>query len=194
MISRNDNPRLLSAAILIKRIGRGNGELRRDDWKLPPLLIESGAIKGKIMSSPASPGAQTSSRHDFALFLLRIASAAAFLYHGSAILFGAFAGPGPQNFAAYLHVPVIVGYLVGLAQVAGGLAILTGVLFRVGAACVIIVMIGAIFLVHISHGFDVGKNGFEYAFAQLVIAFSLLLTGPGGYSLAGILPPPLRKL
>jgi hypothetical protein len=46
MISWNDNPRLLSAAILIKRIGRGNGELRRDDWKLSPHLIESGAIKG----------------------------------------------------------------------------------------------------------------------------------------------------
>lgn len=146
------------------------------------------------MSSPASPGSQTSSRPDVALLLLRIASAAAFLYHGNAILFGAFGGPGPQNFAAFLHVPVIIGYLVGLAQVAGGLAILTGVLFRVGAACVIIVMIGAIFLVHISHGFDVGKNGFEYAFAQLVIAFSLLLTGPGRYSLAGMLPPPLRKL
>jgi putative oxidoreductase len=194
MISGDVSPRLQSAAILIKRIGRGNGELRRDDWKLPPLLIKSGAIKGEIMSSPASPASQTSSRHDVALFLLRIASAAAFLYHGSAILFGAFGGPGPQNFAAYLRVPVIVGYLVGLAQVAGGLAILTGVLFRVGAACVIIVMIGAIFLVHISHGFDVGKNGFEYAFAQLVIAFSLLLTGPGSYSLAGMLPPPLRKL
>jgi len=97
------------------------------------------------MSSPASPGSQTSSRLDVALLLLRIASAAAFLYHGSAILFGAFGGPGPQNFAAFLHVPVIIGYLVGLAQVAGGLAILTGVLFRVGAACVIIVMIGAIF-------------------------------------------------
>lgn len=146
------------------------------------------------MSSPASPASQTSSRLDVALFLLRFASAAAFLYHGSAILFGAFGGRGPQNFAAYLHVPVIVGYLVGLAQVAGGLAILTGVLFRVGAACVIIVMLGAIFLVHISHGFDVGKNGFEYAFAQLVIAFSLLLTGPGSYSLSGMLPPPLRKL
>lgn len=146
------------------------------------------------MSSPASPGSQMSSRLDFALLLLRIASAAAFLYHGSAILFGAFGGPGPQNFAAFLHVPVIVGYLVGLAQVAGGFSILTGVLFRVGAACVIIVMIGAISLIHISHGFDVGKNGFEYAFAQLVIAFSLLLTGPGSYSLSGMLPPPLRKL
>jgi len=50
------------------------------------------------------------------------------------------------------------------------------------------------FLVHISHGFDVGKGGFECAFAQLLIAFSVLLTGSGAYSLAGILPPPLPKL
>jgi len=146
------------------------------------------------MSSSGSPISQSSARLDVALLLLRIVCAAAFLYHGSAILFGAFGGPGPQNFSAFLHVPVIIGYLVGLAQVAGGLAILTGVLFRIGAACIIIVMIGAIFLVHISHGFDVGKGGFEYALTQLVIAFSLFLTGPGGYSLAGILPPPLRKL
>ena len=146
------------------------------------------------MGSSGSPISQSSSRLDVALLLLRIVCTAAFLYHGSAILFGAFGGPGPHNFSVFLHVPVIIGYLVGLAQVAGGLAILTGVLFRIGAACIIIVMIGAIFLVHISHGFDVGKGGFEYALTQLVIALSLFLTGPGAYSLAGILPSPLRKL
>jgi hypothetical protein len=51
-----------------------------------------------------------------ALLILRIASALAFLYHGSAILFGAFGGPGPQKFAAFLHLPVVIGYLVGLGQ------------------------------------------------------------------------------
>jgi hypothetical protein len=43
--------------------------------------------------------------------------------------------------------------------------------FRVGAAGIINLVIGGIFLVHISHGFDVGKSGFECAFAQLLIAF-----------------------
>src|ERR1700737_4641483 len=76
-----------------------------------------------------------------ALLILRIGSALAFLYHGSAILFGAFGGPGPQKFAAFLHLPVVVGYLVGLAQFSGGLAILSGVLIRLGAACVIVVML-----------------------------------------------------
>src|SRR5205085_12411953 len=52
--------------------------------------------------------------HHFALLLLRIASAMVFLYHGSAILFGAFGGPGPEKFAAFMHAPAAVGYLVGL--------------------------------------------------------------------------------
>src|SRR5438270_8976813 len=126
-----------------------------------------------------------------ALLLLRIASALAFLYHGSAILFGAFGGPGPQKFAAFLHQPVVVGYLVGLAQFGGGLAILSGVLIRLGAACIIVVMLGAIFLVHLPHGFDVGKGGVEYALMQLLIAIALFITGGGTYSLASRLPKPL---
>ena len=129
-----------------------------------------------------------------ALLILRIGSALAFLYHGSGILFGAFGGPGPQKFSALMHMPVLVGYLVGLAQVGSGLAILSGVLIRLGAACIILVMLGAIFLVHLPHGFDVGKGGAEYALMQLLIAIALLITGAGAYSLTPRLPKPLRRL
>jgi putative oxidoreductase len=131
---------------------------------------------------------------NLALFLIRIASALAFLYHGSAILFGAFGGPGPLRFAAYMHAPAAVGYLVGLAQFAGGLAMLAGIFVRVGAACLIIVMLGAIFLVHLPHGFDIGKGGVEYALTQLLIALALLITGPGSYSLAAHFQGGLQKL
>src|SRR6516162_9215435 len=127
-----------------------------------------------------------------ALLILRIASALAFLYHGSGILFGAFGGPGPQKFSALVHMPVVVGYLVGLAQVSSGLAILSGVLIRLGAACIIVVMLGAILLVHLPQGFDVGKGGAEYAFMQLLIAIALFITGGGAYSLASRLTKPLR--
>jgi putative oxidoreductase len=144
---------------------------------------------------PATASTASGPGHvDLALLLLRLAAAIAFLYHGSAILFGAFGGPGPQGFAAFMHMPVAVGYLVGLAQVAGGLAILTGLLIRVGAVGVAIVMVGAIFLVHISHGVDINKGGYEYALTQLLIAIALLLTGAGKYSLNSVLPASLRKL
>ncbi len=143
------------------------------------------------MPEPPPSTTPTAAQMNLAL-LLRIATALAVLYHGSAILFGAFGGPRPHGFAAYMHAPDIVGYLVGLAQVAGGIAILTGILIRVGAVCVIIIMLGAIFLVHIQHGFNISAGGAEYAITQLLVATTLLITG--AYSLAGVMPHALRKL
>jgi putative oxidoreductase len=131
---------------------------------------------------------------NFELLIIRLACALPFIYHGSAILFGLFGGPGPVGFAAFMKAPVAVGYLVGLAQFAGGLAILLGVLLRVGAVCVIIIMLGAIFLVHLPHGFDINHGGIEFALTQLLISFGLLLAGPGKFSLASVLPAPLQKL
>lgn len=131
---------------------------------------------------------------DLELLIMRVACALPFLYHGSAILFGAFGGPGPHNFAAFMKAPDIIGYLVGLAQFAGGLAILLGALLRVGAVCVIIVMLGAVFMVHLPHGYNIANQGMEYALTELLLAIGLLLAGPGKYSLASVLPRPLQKL
>lgn len=128
------------------------------------------------------------------LLIMRVACSLPFIYHGAAILFGAFGGPGPHNFAAFMHAPDIIGYLVGLAQFAGGIAILLGALLRVGALCVIIVMLGAVFMVHLPHGYDVAKGGTEYALTELLLSIGLLFAGPGKFSLAAILPAPLRKL
>ena len=83
------------------------------------------------MSSPATAPLPPS-RIDCALLILRIDSALVFLYHGSAILFGAFGGPGPQRFAGFLHAPVLIGYLIGLAQFLGALAMLPVFLYGWG--------------------------------------------------------------
>lgn len=146
------------------------------------------------MSTSTPFGGDVTRELNLELLIMRLACSLPFLYHGCAILFGAFGGPGPQNFAAFMKMPVIVGYLVGLAQVAGGVAILIGALLRVGALCVIIVMLGAIFLVHLPNGYDIGHGGLEYALTQMLLALGLLLAGPGKFSLASILPAPLRKL
>ena len=146
------------------------------------------------MSTANSLGRELSRELDLELLIMRLACSLPFLYHGSAILFGAFGGPGPKGFAAFMKMPVIIGYLVGLAQFAGGIAILIGALLRVGAVSVIIVMLGAIFLVHLPHGYDIGRGGLEYALTEMLLALGLLLAGPGKYSLASVLPAPLRKL
>ena len=160
---------------------------------LPELGEEMLMSSASSSSTGSNRGTDTVSVNA-ALLLLRIASAAAFLYHGSAILFGAFGGPGPRQFSAFMHMPPIVGYLVGLAQFCGGLAVLTGIFIRIGTACILVIMLGAVFLVHLPHGFDISKGGFEYALAQLLIALALLICEAGAYSLTFLLPPALRKL
>lgn len=146
------------------------------------------------MSTPSTFSSGVTRELNFELLIMRIACAMPFIYHGSAILFGAFGGPGPQNFAAFMHQPAVVGYLVGLAQFAGGLAILLGVLLRVGTVCAMIVMLGAIYLVHLPHGYDIGHGGMEFALTEFLLSAGLLFAGPGRYSLASLLPGPLRKL
>ena len=146
------------------------------------------------MNSPYTTTLTHPPRTSVALLLLRIASAMAFLYHGSGILFGAFGGPGPQQFAAGHQWPVALAVLVGLAQFGGGLAVLTGILFRFGAACLALIMLGAIFVVHLPHGFSVSEGGAEYALTQLLLAIAFLITGPGEYSLGKVLPNWLQKL
>ncbi len=145
------------------------------------------------MSSPVSPSS-SSPKIDLALLIFRLAGALGFLYHGSAVLFGAFGGPGIHGFAGFMHVSPIIGFLVGLAQFAGGLALLTGVFIRVGALCLMIVMAGAIFLVHLPHGYNIAQGGMEFALTMFLLALGFLFAGSGSYSLAGFLPPALRKL
>src|ERR1043165_10272041 len=95
-----------------------------------------------------------------------------------------FGGPGPEHFAIDHHFPVVLGYLIGLAQVASAIAVLAGAFVRFATAALIVVMLGAIFLVHLPHGFDVANGGIEYALTQLLIALALLFMGGGSYSLA----------
>ncbi len=133
-------------------------------------------------------------RTGLALLVVRLASASAFLYHGAAILFGAFGGPGLQSFAQYAHLPLPLAFLVGLGQFGGGLAMLTGVLARLGAAGIIPIMLGAIFLVHLPKGFDVTKGGYEYPLTQLLVAIAILIAGAGPYSLYYFLRPAARPV
>jgi putative oxidoreductase len=176
----------------------GTPKRGKKSWQEEGRFDKDEAQGGRNMSASASTNGLGPHGHSsavsLALLLLRIAAGLVFLYHGCAILFGAFGGPGPQGFAGFMHAPVAVGYLVGLAQFAGGLAMLSGVLIRVGAVRIIVVMLGAIFLAHIQHGFDIGKGGMEYALTQLLVALALLITGGGEYSLAEMLPGGLRKL
>ena len=116
---------------------------------------------------------------------IRIALGITFVVHGSQKLFGVFGGPGISGFAKYLEIvgvpiPTLFSPTVAAVEFFGGILILTGFLTRWAALFISIDMLIAILLVHISKGFFIDKGGIEFAFANLFMALSLLLTGSGG--------------
>lgn len=130
---------------------------------------------------------RTHSKADAALFVVRLALAIPFIFHGASIAFGAFGGPGLHNFSAFTKMPLPVAALVGYGEFLGGLGVLFGVLTRLASASIFIIMLGAIFIVHLPHGYDVTKQGFEYPLVHLLLAVALMIAGPGAYTALALL-------
>lgn len=125
-------------------------------------------------------------RVDLALALIRIMLGLVCTLHGSQKVLGAFGGPGLQGFVNWigsLGVPAVLGYLAAFFEFAGGLLLLFGIASRLGAAMVIPVMLGAIYLVHLKNGFFTQNGGYEYPLVLLVMALALVIGGSGSLTL-----------
>ncbi len=120
------------------------------------------------------------------LLALRAILAAVFIAHGGQKIFGWWGGPGLQGFVEHLQqtgIPIFLAYLAAFTEFFGGIALLIGLLTRLASLGLLIVMAVAVFTVHFKNGFFAQNRGYEYPLTLLVIAFSLLLTGPGCFSL-----------
>jgi putative oxidoreductase len=87
---------------------------------------------------------------------------------------------GTQGFFGSIGLPPEFVLPIGLLEVIGGIALISGVLTRIAAALLIIDMIGAVILVKLSKGF---VGGYEFELLLIAISVSLLLTGPGRISI-----------
>jgi putative oxidoreductase len=121
---------------------------------------------------------------DLALLLLRLALGAILLYHGlpKIMNYGATVG-GFQSM--HVPAPTLTSIYAIISEVIGGILILLGVAVDLAGIIVAIEMLGAIFLVHWSNGFDFTKGGWEHPFSVLVMALAVALAGPGDYSVGG---------
>ena len=104
---------------------------------------------------------------------LRLSLAATFIYHGVAKI----PVEGPM-----LGMPVAAVWLLAIAEVAAGVLLIAGafgkeLLTRLGALIVIVVMIGAIGLVHAKNGFNVMNGGMEFQILMLVTGLYLAAKG-----------------
>lgn len=129
---------------------------------------------------------------DYGLTILRIGLGLILLPHGLQKVFGWFGGGGWSGTTAYfsenLGVPAALTALVILGESAGALGLITGTLTRVAAAGLVLTQIGAIAMVHLSHGFFMNWSGtqagegVEYALLAIAMGVVLVLRGGGPVS------------
>ena len=133
------------------------------------------------------------------LLAVRVVAGVIFAAHGAQKLFGAFGGPG---LSAMVQPPPdgmgLLGYPVTIGEFFGGLGLIVGFLTRFSAASLIVIMLGAIGLVHGQHGFFLGRSptdtlataGFEYNLALIGLLAPILIAGPGRFAIGRFLPLP----
>ena len=132
---------------------------------------------------------------DWGLLFLRLTLGLIFMVHGSQKLFGAFGGPG---LAAVVKMMGPLGYLVSIGEFFGGLGIVVGFLSRFSSGALILIMLGAIAMVHAKNGLFMnwsGKQageGFEYHLLVIGMCLAILIAGPGRLVLGPILPLPKK--
>jgi putative oxidoreductase len=76
-------------------------------------------------------------------------------------------------------MPVAQQVAVAWGELLGGIAMLLGFLTRLAALGLIVIMAGAIALVHWPNGFSIIQGGYEYNIVLIGICIALILTGGG---------------
>lgn len=126
------------------------------------------------------------------LLIIRLVIGLSFAAHGSQKVFGWFGGYGPKGTGGFfdsigIKPGVLMAVLAGLAEIAGGLLFAAGLWTPLGAALIVLIMLGAIIKVHGKNGYWVTSNGIEYNLTLIAIAVGVALIGAGEYSLDALM-------
>ena len=130
--------------------------------------------------------------NDFASLILRLLLGIVFFPHGMQKIFGWFGGPGfngaMEIFTVKMGIPVVFAFLAILAESAGALGLILGLLTRVAAFGIAMNMVVAIFMIHYKFGFFMNwfgnqqGEGFEYHLLVIAIALAVMIRGAGRWS------------
>jgi putative oxidoreductase len=132
-------------------------------------------------------------REDHLLTLLRLCLGLLFFAHGAQKVLGWYGGQGfPATlgfFTQGLGIPAALAVLAIAAEFLGGIGLLFGLLTRIAAFGIAVVMSVAVVLVHAPNGLFMNwagnqrGEGFEFHLLAIVIAITLLARGAGAWSL-----------
>lgn len=115
--------------------------------------------------------------------LLRFVIGLIFFYHGYVKVFS-MGMAGTTGFFESIGIPAagLMAILVAYGELLGGLAMMVGFLTHWVAKANILIMLGAIWFVHLGNGFNAGDGGYEFQLLLLVANIYLLTVGSGAYS------------
>lgn len=81
-----------------------------------------------------------------------------------------------------IPMPLLNAYMAASTEIVGVVLLTLGLFTRAISIPLIIVMIVAIFTVHLPHGFEAGNNGFEIPLYYMLFLFIFLSHGAGKFS------------
>ncbi|WP_042146156.1 MULTISPECIES: DoxX family protein [unclassified Pseudoalteromonas] len=124
-----------------------------------------------------------SNTNQLAPVILRLVLGVIFIGHGWGKLFGE---GNPAGFAGWLgsmglEPSYLLAIAAGLAETLGGALLIIGLLTRVAASSLVIVMLVAIGFVHLDAGMF-GKGGYEFQLLLLAGVVNILIQGAGKLS------------
>ena len=134
---------------------------------------------------------------DWVITIVRIVLGVVFFAHGAQKAFGWFGGAGLQStvrvFREHLKIPAPLALLSVAAEFLGGLGLIVGLLSRIAALGIAVVMIVALVAVHGKFGFFMNwygekqGHGIEYHILVLALALAVMIKGAGAFSLDQVL-------
>jgi len=128
-------------------------------------------------------------RDDWALTVARVFAGGMMFAHGAQKMLGWWGGGG---FSATMEkmsgsLPPFIVFLVIMFEFFGALCLVFGLFSRPAALSLVIVMLGAIFKVHLPNGFFASDKGIEMPLLYLGLALVPLIGGGGALSLDRVL-------
>lgn len=130
---------------------------------------------------------------DVGILIVRVALGLVMFPHGAQKLLGWFGGHGfaetLQVFTSQMGLPAVVVLLLIIAEFFGSISLIGGFLGRIGAFGILCVMVGAILMVHLPHGFFMNwyglqkGEGIEYHLLAIGMALAVLVKGSGAFSI-----------
>lgn len=123
-----------------------------------------------------------------ALLIARLLLGGALFAHGAQKLFGWFGGYGVKGTGGFFESlgfrpGAFFAVAAGLGEAGGGILTALGLGGPIGPALIIMVMLVAIFSVHVRNGFFAANSGYELNTMNIAAALALAFAGPGSYSL-----------